>query len=200
MTNEGKLDALLNLLEATEVRVYKLKGTNPIASMYWLSSEVAKRDMSIEEIRKHLINFNEEFMNNHNLRNYLGVEVYQNGAVKYILSEFRNDNPNIDSYKDWQVEHIFSKEPNFEPSAYGFAGDYNYQKNRLGNLGLLEGGINKGISNSAPINKVIGYLKSSVSDTRNLAGENQLGNFTKNNVDIRRDKIIEFCVTRFKDI
>ena len=99
---------------------------------------------------------------------------------------------------DCQVEHIFSKEPNFEPSSYGFAEDYDYEKNRLGNLGLLESGINKGIGNSAPINKVAGYLKSSVSDIRNLAGEIQQGNFSKNNVDIRRDKIIEFCVTRFK--
>ncbi|MFA4934659.1 MAG: DUF262 domain-containing protein [Candidatus Methanoperedens sp.] len=195
---KGKLDALLNLLEATEVRVYKLKGTNPSADMYRLSSDVTKENMSIDDIRQRLITFNEEFMNNHNMKNNLELDVYQNGAVKYILSEYNNDNPNIDSYKDWQVEHIFSKDPDFEPSSYGFGDDYNYEKNRLGNLGLLEGGINKGISNSAPINKVAGYLKSSVSDTRNLAGEIQLGNFTKNNVDSRREKIIDFCLTRFK--
>ena len=195
---QDKLDELLSLLETTEVRVYKLKGTNPISYMYWLSSEITKKDMSIDEIRQHLINFNENFMNDHNFRNYLGLKIYQNRAVKYILSEYSNDNPIIESYKALQIEHIFSKEPNFEPSYYGFAEDYDSEKNRLGNLGLLEGGINKGIGNSAPINKVAGYLQSSVSETRKLAGEINQGNFNKTNVDIRRKGIIEFCVTRFK--
>lgn len=195
---QGKLDELLSLLEATEVRVYKLKGTNPISYMYWLSSEITKRDMNIEEIKKHLINFNEDFMSDHNLIKYLEADIHQNGAVKYILSEYCNDNLNIESYKDLQVEHIFSAKPNFEPISYGFEDDYDYDKNRLGNLGLLEGGINKGIGNSAPINKVAGYLKSCVSETRKLAGEIQKGNFTKNNVDVRREIIIEFCVRRFK--
>jgi uncharacterized protein with ParB-like and HNH nuclease domain len=197
---QNKLDQLLNLLEAIEVRVYKLKGTNPIADMYWLSLEINKREVSVDDIKQHLINFNEKFMNNHNLSNYLGSDVYQNGAVKYILSEYGNDNPNIDSYNDWQVEHIFSRDPNFEPNSYGFAEDYDYEKNRLGNLGLLESGINKGIGNSAPINKVDGYLKSRVSDTRNLGGEIQQGNFTKDNVDKRRERIIAYCTTRFSVI
>lgn len=195
---QDKLDELLSLIEATEVRVYKLKGTNPISYMYWLSSEITKRDMNIDEIRKHLINFNEDFMNNHNLIKYLEPNVYQNGAVKYILSEYSNDNRNIVNYKNLQVEHIFSAKPNFEPSSYNFEDDYDYEKNRLGNLGLLEGSINKGIGNSAPIKKVVGYLKSDVSDTKKLAGEIQQGNFNKTNVDIRREKIIEFCITRFK--
>lgn len=195
---QDKLDELLSLIETTEVRVYKLKARKPISYMYWLSSEITKRDMNIEEIRQHLINFNEEFMNDTNLRKHLEANVYQNGAVKYILSEYSNDNLNIESYMDLQVEHIFSAKPNFEPSSYNFEDDYDYEKNRLGNLGLLEGGINKGIGNSAPINKVVGYLKSDVSDTRKLAGEIQQGNFSKTNVDIRRERIIEFCVTRFK--
>ncbi len=196
--SQDKLDELLSLLEATEVRVYKLKGTNPISYMYWLSSEITKRDMSIDEIRKHLINFNELFMNDHNLRTYLGADVYQNGAVKYILSEYSNDNLKIESYRDLQVEHIFSAKPDFDPSAYNFEDEYDYDKNRLGNLGLLEKGINTRIGNSAPINKVDGYLKSNVSGTRKLAGEIQQGNFAKSDVDTRRESIIKFCGTRFK--
>ena len=37
---QNKLDSMLQLLENIEVRVYKLKGTNPIADMYWFSSEL----------------------------------------------------------------------------------------------------------------------------------------------------------------
>ncbi len=133
---QGKLDVLLPILETIEVRVYKLKGTNPIADMYWLSSHISENNLSDEEIKTHLINFGEKFVNNHVFRNYLDGEIYGNGAVKYILSEFSNDNYDIDTYKDFQVEHVFSKDPNYDASFYGFAEDYNYEKNRLGNLGI----------------------------------------------------------------
>jgi len=32
-------------------------------------------------------------------------------------------------------------------SAYGFSEDYDYEKNRIGNLGLLEYWLNEGLSN-----------------------------------------------------
>lgn len=195
---QNKLDDLITILEAIEVRVYKLRGTNPIADMYWLASHISENNLTVDEIKTHLINFSEKFVNNHVFRTYLDSAIYGNGAVKYILSEFSKDNTNISTYKDLQVEHIFSKEPNYETTSYGFADDYNYEKNRLGNLGLLEQFLNKGLSNLPPINKVTGYLNSVITDTRNLAGEIQKGGFTKQNVDDRRKQIIDFCIDRFK--
>lgn len=106
---QGKLNDLLPILEAIEVRVYKLRGTNPIADMYWLSSHIAENDLTVDEIRSHLINFSEKFVNDHVLGTYLDGAIYGNGAVKYILSEFSNDNHDIVTYKDFQVEHVFSK-------------------------------------------------------------------------------------------
>jgi len=84
------------------------------------------------------------------------------------------------------------------PVSYAFADDYHYDKNRLGNLCLLEQGINSGLSNLPPINKVSGYLLSTISETRNLAGEIQKGDYNKQNVDDRRKKIIDYCLDRFK--
>lgn len=49
-----------------------------------------------------------------------------------------------------------------------------------------------------PINKVSGYLKSYITETRDLAGEIQKGNFSKINVDNRRKLIVDFCIKRFK--
>ena len=123
---------------------------------------------------------------------------FNNGSVKYILSEFTKDNFSIADYKDLHVEHIFAKEPNYEATSYGFSDDYDYEKNRLGNLGLLEQSVNIGLGNLPPINKVSGYLTSSVTNTRNLAGVIQQGNFTKTNIDNRRQEIIDFCLERFK--
>ena len=157
---QGKLNDLLPILEAIEVRVYKLRGTNPVADMYWLSSHITENDLTVDEIRNHLINFSEKFVNNHVFGTYLDGAIYGNGAVKYILSEYSNDNHDIATYKDFQVEHVFSKEPNYDVTSYGFAEDYDYEKNRLGNLGLLEKSMNIGLGNLPPINKVDGYLKS----------------------------------------
>lgn len=195
---QGKLDDLLPILETIEVRVYKLRGTNPIADMYWLSSHITENDLTIDEIRNHLINFSEKFVNNHVFGTYLDGAIYGNGAVKYILSEYSNDNYDIATYKDFQVEHVFSKEPNYDATSYGFADDYDYEKNRLGNLGLLEKSLNIGLGNLPPINKVGGYLNSTNTEIRNLAGEIQKGHFNKTNVDDRRKTIVDFCINRFK--
>lgn len=195
---QDKLDDLIPILEAIEVRVYKLRGTNPIADVYWLASHISENDLTVDEIKNHLINFGEKFVNNHVFRTYLDTSIYGNGAVKYILSEFNKDNLNISTYKNLQVEHIFSREPNYEVTSYGFTDDYDYEKNRLGNLGLLEQSLNPSLGNLPPINKVTGYLKSAIINTINLAGEIQKGDFSKQNVDDRRELIIDFCIDRFK--
>ncbi|SNR25022.1 DUF262 domain-containing protein [Flavobacterium sp. ov086] len=194
---QGKLDSLLTILETIEVRVYKLRGTNPIADIYWLSSQIVEYDLTVEEIKNHLINFSEKFVNNHVFGTYLDGAIYGNGAVKYILSEYSNDNHDVITYKDFQVEHVFSKEPNYDATSYDFSDDYDYEKNRLGNLGLLEKNLNIGLGNLPPINKVNGYLNSQNTEIRNLAGEIQKGSFNKMSVDDRRKNIIDFCVTRF---
>ena len=195
---QSKLENVLDLLEAVEVRVYKLRGTNPVADMYWLSSYVAENEPNIDDIRSRLIYIGEKFVNNHVFSNYLDDPIYGNGAVKYILSEYNGDNLTFEVYKDLQIEHIFSKEPNFDFLSYGFTDDYIYEKNKIGNLGLLEQSLNKGLGNLPPINKVSGYIKSQITDMRNLAGEIQKGPFLKQNVDDRRKLIVDFCINRFK--
>ena len=196
---QNKLDALIELLENIEVRVYKLKGTNPIADMYWLSSRLNYEDLSIKNIREILINFGEKFMGDHTFSTYLGENIYGNGAVKYILSELNNENLSYSTYKGLQVEHIFSREPNFNISEYGFDETYDYEKNRIGNLSLIEESLNKSSSvrNNPPINKVDGYLNSNIRIMRDIAGQINSGSFDKNKVDIRREEIIRFCIERF---
>jgi uncharacterized protein with ParB-like and HNH nuclease domain len=193
----GQLDELLLLLEASEVRVFKLTGTTAIKDIYTLSSNVVSDNLNLDTIKQRLINFNERFMNDFNFKNYLSNDIFRNSAVKYILSEYAMNNMTVESYNALQVEHIFSGDPNFEPHSYGFDEGYDFEKDRIGNLALLEENLNKGLGNAAPIQKVNGYLKSAVNETRNLAGEIQAGNFAKDNVDRRREFIIDFCLKRF---
>jgi len=196
---QNKLDDLLKLLENIEVRVYKLKGTNPIADIYWLSSRLNYENLSISQIKEILINFVERFMGDHTFKTYLGENIYENRAVKYILGELNNETLTYSTYKSLQVEHIFSLEPNFDTSTYGFDETYDYEKNRIGNLSLIEESLNKSSSvrNNPPINKVDGYLKSNIRIMRDLAGIINADNFGKESVDLRREEIIDFCITRF---
>ena len=196
---QNKLDDLLKLLENIEVRVYKLKGTNPIADIYLLSSRLNYENLSITQIKEILINFGERFMGDHTFKTYLGENIYENRAVKYILGELNNETLTYSTYKSLQVEHIFSLEPNFDTSTYGFDETYDYEKNRIGNLSLIEESLNKSSSvrNNPPINKVDGYLKSNIRIMRDLAGIINADNFGKESVDLRREEIIDFCITRF---
>lgn len=196
---QTKLDELITLFENIEVRVYKLKGTNPIADMYWLSSRLNYEDLTTEEIKNILINFGERFMGDHTFKTYLGENIYGNGAVKYILGELNNETLTYSTYKSLQVEHIFSRKPKFDSSTYGFDETYDYEKNRIGNLSLIEESLNKSSSlrNNPPINKVDGYLKSDIRIMRDLAGIINADNFDKENVDLRREEITDFCIIRF---
>jgi len=196
---QKKLDALLQTLEVVDVRVYKLHGTTPTAAMYGLSSDVTESEMTVSDIKTRLTDFNEKFVNDYYFKQYLDDAIYDNGATKYILSEYIQQNISLKKYRDLTKEHIFCQDPKFDVSSYGFLQeDYNYEKNRLGNLCLLESSANKG--NDPPISKVVTYLKSSINETQNLAGEIQKfqSNFNKENVDNRRRNIIEFCLERFK--
>lgn len=163
-----------------------------------MSSIVAENNLSPKEIGNRLISFGEKFVNNHVFKTYLENPIFNTSAIKYILCEYNEENLEYPLFKDLQVEHIFSKEPDYDIPSYGFAEDYEVEKNRVGNLTLLESTLNKGLQNHAPINKVSGYLNSIIKDTRNLAGQIQNENFSKIHVDERRDNIILFCIDRFK--
>jgi hypothetical protein len=195
---QGKLIELLDILETVEVRVYKTRGTNPIADAYWLSSDIAESDLSADEIRERLKFVVEKFMSDHVFRNYLDADIYGNGALKYILSEYDGGTFSIEDFRDFQVEHIFSKDPQFDVAEFGFEDEYDYEKNRLGNLTLLEGRLNGRIGNVAPPNKVSGYLESSFEMTRNLAGRIQSSGLRKEDVDARREELITYCLDRFR--
>ena len=141
---QEKLEPLIDLLEKVELRVYKLKNTNPRWNMYDLSSKIIEKTYGIDELKAELINFIETFMNDYNFKKSLNVNIFRNASVKYILYKYSNQDITLLKYNDLQKEHIFSQGAKFDVTQYGFKlEEYDYEKDRIGNLLLLETILNK---------------------------------------------------------
>ncbi|MCB9285078.1 MAG: DUF262 domain-containing protein [Lewinellaceae bacterium] len=203
INQQNRLNNFLKILETTEVRIYKLKNTNPRRFMYQLSSEIMEEELSNGEIFSKLREFNTNFLNDYRLQEYLGDIVDQKtGLIRYIMycinKEKFDQDLSLEEYRNLQVEHIFSVNPNFGIKKYGFGRHetYDYETSKIGNLVILEKKLNKRVSNLAPVDKTDGYQQSNLKIISDLLG--QLGEFHKTKIESRNDEIIEFCLNRFK--
>jgi len=206
LESEGMLDQkMLNIIESIDVRIYKIRGTDPRADLYRNAISQIKVSRDAKQIYKALEDFREDFMWNDNFRSYLSQQLYGNPAVKYILWEFEKNQTlsfndcDYTFYKDLQVDHIFPGKTTFSFPAYGFQDlfDYYLSIDKIGNLTLLEEKINKRVRNRAPSNKVNEYQSSNVPETKKLGSH--IGNFgfTKKDITDRTKKIVDFCVRRW---
>jgi len=199
--NQKKLGALLKELESIEVRIYKFRGTNPVKDAYVLSSLISEDELDTDVIKKELIDFNNRFMNDGNFRYYLNSAVYGNTAtIKYIFLEYNNSLKScriindVNEYRKLEVEHIFSRNPNFSVKSYGFKDDeYENEINKIGNLTLLE----RDTSNASPKDKADRYIKSDTCMTNRLGSKIKSEGFTKKEMDERGEELIRFCLKRF---
>ncbi|MPL89721.1 hypothetical protein SDC9_35763 [bioreactor metagenome] len=196
--SQNKLDSLIDILISIEIRVFKIKGTNPRADIPTLCNELSTQELDIDYIKNWLVNFRDKFMNNGNFEYSLKNPIYGSNAVKYILLKYINQSIKFIEYENLQIEHIFAKETNFEVTDFNFDDieDYKQVINKIGNLLLLEEGLNKGkdVSNLVPKQKIYGYLKSNISNTREFAGYIEKNGFDKNKLEDRNQKIISFCL------
>jgi uncharacterized protein with ParB-like and HNH nuclease domain len=206
LESENILDQqMVNIIESIEVRIYKIRGTDPRAGLYRNAISQIKVKPDASFIYKGLKEFRDEFMWDDNFRSYLSQPLYGNPAVKYILWEFeKNQNPSFDDcdynfYKDVQIDHIFPREATFTPPAYGFQDLFKYYLDihKIGNLTLLEEKINKRVRNRPPQNKISEYQSSKLPETQNLGFHIANRGYSKNDIDSRTKKIVDFCVRRW---
>jgi len=202
---QNKLEDLLETLVSVEVRVYKFKGTNPRADIPTLCNYISKNEWTIKEINDWLIFFRDKFMNNGNFEYYLDDAIYGNNAIKYILLKYKKNKVTFDEYQNLQIEHIFPEggenSVSFAVEEFGFENidDYNYTKNTIGNLILLEKKLNASqeVSDLTPKEKVNGYLKSNIEETKHMAGIIDKDGFEKKKIESRTKDIIDFCLKQF---
>lgn len=203
LKQQGKLDGLLDILELAEVRVYKLKNTNPRRNMYILSSEINEKEFSEKDIKEKVREFVTNFLNDYQLEGYMNEGVDNKTAlVRYMLYEYNKEKYDqelsLDEYRKLQVEHIFSVNPNYDIETYGFERIEIYAKkiSLIGNLSILEKGLNSKVGNICPIDKVNGYQESKLQINSHLMAN--LDKFTKSYIEDRNLHLIEFIKTRFK--
>jgi len=177
---------LQELVEVTDIRVFKLKGTNPQADVFSITRNLSK--LSVSEVATRLRWFCQKFMPDTLMVQQLETEeLYRNAGVHRMLWEeedaLRAELPlpaaSIEELVTFNsgglsVEHVLPQKPSFSIEHYGFvdSDQYEQHKHRLGNLLLLEGSLNSACQDKTVEAKVTSpslYLSSGMKTVKALA-------------------------------
>ena len=160
LSARGAVDqrSLIEVIELTDLRIFKLRGTNPQADIFRITREMHQH--SIDWVINSLQHFCDWGMPDAMMASRLSDEdMYRNAALPRMLLQEEAvaravvDEPALGLHElvtlnrnGLTVEHILPQEPDnsFNINSYGFEGDADYllHKHKLGNLVLLEGSIN----------------------------------------------------------
>lgn len=206
LETERILDAeLLNLIEVLDLRVYKIRGTDPRARLYKDVIAKIKQKPNPENVKAGIREFIKQFMPDPEFQHYLNGGLYKNPGTKYILWEYEKylepetNECDAELYKKCQVEHILPQRPTFAFPGYGFESEEDYISyvNKLGNLCLLEETLNKKCQNKVPEQKKEYYQESHLPRTKDLAYKIGISGFKKDDIERTTKDIIEFCLKRW---
>ncbi len=208
LTGKGREDFnFYDLVELIEVRVYKTRATDPKADIARLVYDIDTK--RAEDIENWLIWFNGRWMPKEEFQSNLSRGIYGNRALNHIfitycehvnkkeysmteLKDLLNKSPNI--------EHILSQTPTFDPIALGFDNkeDFIDFEHTIGNLTVLEKGLNSSVQNKNAIDKIDGYGKSLFTMTKMLGSEiDTYKGFNKKSVQKRTQTLADYCVERW---
>jgi hypothetical protein len=214
--SEANGRSLLSMIETVDVRVYKVRGTDPARDIYEISHSA--EGMSAIDIASRLSAFVSSFMDDGYFVSLLGNrDIYRNPGLYRILTEIEKSvrvsmgcpPPPLAELQalivaEQSVEHILPQEPSFGFPSYGFTTreEYDQAKHRLGNLTLLTKAENSRCNNEPVQNKFSAdnlYHASMYRMTRRIAAKG-LGRecpFDKSDIEERSSEIATFCVSRW---
>jgi len=211
--NDAGRKTLLNLIETIDLRVYKLRGTDPEKDMFGLARQAGT--LTVDEISDALRKFAVKFMPDSQLRTTLTTQdVYRNPGVYRILMELEDSQRILDGHgplcieqlKDLMsaepsIEHILPQTPSFGFPSYGFGSQDAYEEvnDRLGNLALLTRVENSRCNNESVERKVSAdnlYRASIYLSTRHLAASASSRSvpFSNDEIEARGTRLAEMCL------
>ena len=219
---KGFLDLnLLRMIESMDVRIYKVRGTDPRKNIYWhVISELKGANKFPFQA---FCDFLKEYGNNIDFESKLSGYMYDNVVTKYILWELNNkqeiiklaqklninipmledyfNDCNVELYRSLQKEHIIAQNVS-EDFRNIFLDEREFSEyiNKLGNLTLLKEKENKDCSNEIPLKKSeTCYFKSEIPYTKYIISEyiTKYEKFEKEDIDRFTNLIIDFCKKRF---
>jgi hypothetical protein len=183
MTHDAR--SLLELIGMVDLRVFKLRGTNPQADIAWITYDLPR--LTIDEVGTRLRHFSQKFMPDAlMLSRLIDEDLYRNPGLPIMLleaeesarSEVRDTQLDLSELVNLNaagltVEHILPQEPSFNIVNYGFTNGDEYQEHahRIGNLILLEAHINSRSTNRPVEDKM---LKSDLYPESNLTSVMEL--------------------------
>lgn len=213
---DGAQRGLHQLIELVDLRVFKLRGTNPQADIARLMRDLPK--LTVSQVAVELRDFCQRFMPDALMASRMvDDELYRNpGAQRMLLEadeqtrqELKQAPLGIEELVALNkvgltIEHILPQEPNFDIVAYGFvdADEYLQHKHRLGNLMLLESPLNSACNNRTVEDKMSVpklYPASSLSSVKALAAQRagQGVLYSKSDLDNRGQKLAGLIAKRW---
>lgn len=196
-----------DLVELIEVRVYKTRATDPKADIARLVYGIDTKKAS--DIENWLIWFNGRWMPKEEFQSNLSRGIYGNRALNHIFITYcehiNKKEYSISELKDLvgkspNIEHILSQTPTFDPASIGFDNkeDFIDFEHTIGNLTVLEKGLNSSVQNKNAIDKIDGYGKSLFVMTKMLGSEIDTNKgFDKKSVLNRTKTLADFCIERW---
>lgn len=198
----------LDILEIIDVRVYKIRGTDPRAEISRFAYQL-DNNWKEKEIQDWLLWYNKQWMSREELLINLNGYIYRNRALPHIFIEYCEDinakKYSIDDLREFvkgkpTIEHILSKTPKFTYKSVGFKSGEHYLEYRdtLGNLTILEKDLNSAVQNKIPFDKVPYYDKSSYKMTRELSSAIHTNKrFTRKDIEERINHFVDKISTRW---
>lgn len=196
-----------DLVELIEVRVYKTRGTDPKADISRLVFDIDNKKG--DDIENWLVWFNNRWMPKEEFQSNLSRGIYGNRALNHIFITYcehiNSKEFDITEIKDLisktpNIEHILSQTPTFEPSALGFNNkeDFIDFEHNIGNLTVLEKGLNSSVQNKNAIDKIDGYGRSFFSMTKKLGSAIDTSKgFNKTHLKARTKILADYCSERW---
>nr|WP_294509806.1 DUF262 domain-containing protein [uncultured Rhodopila sp.] len=206
---------LRDLIGMADLRVFKLRGTNPQADVAWITHDLPK--VTIDEVGSRLRKFSQKFMPDSLMASRLADEdMYRNPGLPIMLLEAEESARRAVGLPELKfgelvklnaglsVEHILPQEPSFNISAYGFADAEEYQQHvhRIGNLISLESWLNSKCNNRTIEEKMLSielYPESQLTAIAELRAEcaDQVPMFTRDKITSRSKALAGMVVKRW---